>query len=161
MSTAVETQLELSRTYRIPIVRVRLVRDRSMRHHAKQIRGATDAAALVREFLSGADREHFVVICLDSQNRVTAIHTVAIGTLGAAPVHPREVFKAAILANAMAVIVAHNHPSGDPTPSRDDIIITEQLRYAGRLIGIEVLDHVIVTDTDDYVSLRERREGGF
>lgn len=161
MSASQAVQLKLGRTYRIPVVSVRLVRDRTLRHHAKVVRGPADAAALVRDMLGGADREHFVVLCLDSQHQMTAIHTVAIGTLGAAPVHPREVFKAAILANAAAVIVAHNHPSGGPTPSRDDIMITEQLRAAGRLVGIEVLDHIIVTDTDAYVSLRERREGGF
>jgi DNA repair protein RadC len=157
MSTA--TQLELGRTYSIPVVRVQLVRDRALRHHAKQIRSPSDAAALVREYLAGADREHFVVLCLDSQHKVTGIHTVSIGGLANAPVHPREVFKVAILSTAAAVILAHNHPSGNPEPSRDDILITEQLRAAGRLLGIEVLDHVIVTEDGDFVSLRERRQG--
>ena len=107
--------------------------------------------------LSGqADREHFIVLCLDTKHNITAVHTASIGSLNAAIVHPREVVKVAILATAAAVIVAHNHPSGDPTPSEEDIALTERLVSAGRILGIEVLDHLVLGD-QRFVSLRERR----
>jgi len=84
---------------------------------------------------------------LDGKNRITTIHVVSEGSLNQSIVHPRETFKSAILANAAAVILAHNHPSGDTTPSREDREITRRLREAGDILGIKVLDHVIV-DTD-------------
>ncbi len=94
--------------------------------------------------LRDKDREHFVCLHLDSRNRVTSMETVAVGTLNASLVHPREVFKAAILANAASVIVAHNHPSADVTPSSEDIALTKRLMEAGEILGIEVLDHIVV-----------------
>ncbi|MDE3074994.1 MAG: JAB domain-containing protein [Chloroflexota bacterium] len=102
-------------------------------------------AAVVRDYLADVDREHFVVLLLDAKSRIIGINTVAVGTLDGAPVHPREVFKAAVLANAACVIVAHNHPSGDPTPSPQDRAVTRLLQRAGDAMRIPVLDHVIVT----------------
>jgi DNA repair protein RadC len=101
-----------------------------------------------------ADRERFICFHLNARNQVNAMETVSIGTLNSAQVHPREVFKAAILNNANSVILAHNHPSNDPTPSSEDIALTRRLVQAGEIIGIEVLDHLIVTP-DRYLSMKE------
>ena len=103
-----------------------------------------------------ADRpqEIFPVILLDGRNRATGVVEVSVGTLNASLVHPREVFRAAIIQNAAAVILGHNHPSNDCTPSKEDHSVTERLRDAGKLIGINVLDHVIVTE-DSYYSYSE------
>jgi DNA repair protein RadC len=102
-----------------------------------------------------ADREHFVVFDLDVRHRIIARRVVHIGTLSGVEVHPREVFRDAIVNASAAVILAHNHPSGDPTPSRQDLEITARLRQVGELLGITVLDHVIVAD-DGFVSLADR-----
>jgi DNA repair protein RadC len=141
--------------YRIPIYQVKLVRDGSQMAERKKVDSPATAAAVLQQYLDGVDREHFVVLLLDTQNQIIGIHTVTVGTLDASLVHPREIFKPAILANAASVLLAHNHPSGDPTPSAEDRSVTRQLVAAGGLIGIEVLDHVVVGDTHRYVSFRE------
>ncbi len=102
------------------------------------------------------DSEHFVAFHLDARNQVTNFQTVSIGTLSASLVHPREVFKAAILANSHAIIVAHNHPGGSLTPSSEDLDTTETLIKAGDLMGVKVIDHIIVSSNGLY-SLRENR----
>lgn len=91
-----------------------------------------------------ADREHFVCFHLDARNQIVSKETVSVGSLNASLVHPREVFKAAVLSSAAKIILAHNHPSGDPSPSREDIELTRRLVDAGEIMGIEVLDHIIV-----------------
>ena len=110
---------------------------------------------LLRERLQDLDREHFVVLHLDAKHSPTGLDTVSIGTLSATLVHPREVFKAAILASAGAILLAHNHPSGDVTPSKDDVDLTRRMVEAGRIIGIEVIDHIIIGD-GHHLSFRER-----
>lgn len=123
----------------------------------RAVRSAAEAAALCTSMRT-LDREHFRAILLNTRHEVVGIADVSIGGLASAPVHPREVFKEAIRRSAAAVIVVHNHPSGHPEPSRDDVLITEQLRAAGRLVGIEVLDHIIIGDRS-FLSLREQRQG--
>jgi len=104
------------------------------------------AATALTTLLQDEPAEVFAILCLSTKHRVIAYHEVSRGTLDATLVHPREVFKAALLANASAIILAHNHPSGDPTPSRDDIVLTRRLVDAGALIGVDVLDHIVVGD---------------
>ncbi|MBC7340282.1 MAG: DNA repair protein RadC [Firmicutes bacterium] len=118
------------------------------------VRNAGDLAAVVIPKLRYLDREHLLVVMLDASNRVVGMETVSVGDLTSSIAHPREVFKPCIRRNAAAVALAHNHPSGDPVPSEDDLAITERLIAAGRLLGIEVLDHVILSD-DRYISLRQ------
>lgn len=101
------------------------------------------------------NREQFHVLLLTAKNQVIAVECVSEGTLTASLVHPREIFKSAIRRSAHAVILAHNHPSGDPTPSREDREVTARLVQAGKVIGIEVLDHLVIGQ-GRYVSLRER-----
>lgn len=100
------------------------------------------------------DREMFCCVLLDTKNRPIANHIVSIGTLNTTLVHPREVFRPAIRASANAIILSHNHPSGDPEPSKEDILITKRLVEVGEIVGINVLDHVIVGDKN-FVSLKQ------
>jgi len=106
--------------------------------------------------LSDSDREKIMAICLDSKNQPTCITTVSIGTLTSSTAHPREIFKTAITSNSAGIILAHNHPSGDLSPSRDDITTTERLKEAGDLLGIDLLDHLIIGQDDRYLSFREQ-----
>ncbi len=102
------------------------------------------------------DQEQFVVACLDTKHRVQCIVKVTVGTLDASLVHPREVFKPAMIEGSSAILLSHNHPSGNPEPSREDIQVTDRLTEAGKLIGITVLDHIIHGDgTGEVLSIRE------
>ena len=101
-------------------------------------------------------REHFLVLLLNARHEVLGKETVSVGSLNASIVHPREVFKPAVLASAASIVLVHNHPSGDPEPSEEDITISKRLVQAGELIGIGVLDHVIVASRG-VVSLRSRQ----
>ncbi len=118
------------------------------------IRNTTDAGVLLQHRMRHLDREHFAVMMLTSAKAIIGVETISIGTLNNSLVHPREVFKQAIRNSASTVILAHNHPSGDCTPSGEDIKITRRLVEAGKIIGIEVIDHVIVGE-DSYYSFCE------
>jgi DNA repair protein RadC len=141
---------------KVNVVSIQLVKERSLAYGSKQINSPQDAALIAGDFIAGSDREHFVVMCLDTKNNVNALNTVSVGTLNSSLVHPREVFKAAILANSNAIILTHNHPSGDPTPSREDLEVTKRLVEAGKIMGIEVIDHVVVGEDGRYMSFKER-----
>lgn len=110
------------------------------------IRDSTRAATILRPLFHGLDREQFLVACLDAKHAIIGVNVVSIGSLSFSIVHPREVFKPAILLNSAAIICAHNHPSGDPAPSSEDRVLTARLRQAGDLIGITILDHLILGD---------------
>lgn len=124
-------------------VRVELVRESAPLYDTK-IEGPQDVVTLLQKEASRWDREHFLSVLLDHKHVVLGIDEVSVGTLGASLVHPREVFKSAILANAAAIIITHNHPSGDPTPSGEDMRITQKLVEAGETLGIPCIDHVIL-----------------
>ena len=141
--------------HRIPVVKVELVRERHLMSEYNRITCSEDVAKLLSVYLAGADREHFVTLLLDTKHKVIGLNTASVGILDASIVHPREVFKPAILAGAQAVIVGHNHPSGDPTPSTNDLQVTKRLVEAGKIIGIDVLDHIVVGH-ESYVSFLER-----
>jgi DNA repair protein RadC len=144
--------------YRVPIYRVTLVRESSITAPAPRLRGAQQAAALLRQYLGPVDREHFMVILLDRKNAPIGLNTVSIGSLTASVVHMREVFKPAIVANAAALMCCHNHPSNDPTPSREDRALTQRLVEAGKLLGIPLIDHIILGDGSTvYFSFAEQR----
>lgn len=136
-----------------PVFRIQLVRENGPERPV--LDGPTDAARILCSYLQDEDREHFVSMMLDVKNRVIGIHTVSIGNLNSAIVSPREVFKAAILANAASIIVGHNHPSGDVTPSPEDYQVTKALQAAGKLLEIEVLDHIIVGEEGAHASLKQ------
>jgi DNA repair protein RadC len=119
-----------------------------------QINNDQDAYELVKEEMVNSDREIFLSIMLTVRNELIGVETVSIGSVTASIIMPREVFKSAILANAVSVILCHNHPSGDLTPSREDISVTKKLIETGELLGIKVLDHLIVTHKG-FKSLRD------
>ena len=130
----------------IPRYRVCLVPESRQAGPLVMIRDSTGAAVALRPFFTGLDREQFLVCCLDAKHAIIGVNVVSIGTLTLSIVHPREVFKPAILLNACGIIAAHNHPSGDPTPSAEDRVLTARLRQAGELIGIALLDHIVLGD---------------
>lgn len=119
------------------------------------VKSPRDAAMYLMEDLRHLKKENFVCLFLNTKNHIIAQETLSVGTLNASLVHPREVFRAAIRSSSASIICAHNHPSGDPTPSSEDITITRRLVEAGTLLGIEVLDHIIIGD-NRYVSLKEQ-----
>ena len=123
-------------------VRTTLVREGSFKD-AYRIESSNSIWNLFRH-LEDDDRESFVAVLLDVKQKVIGINVVSTGTLDASLVHPREVFKAAVIASAAAVICVHNHPSGDATPSSEDHDITARLREAGRILGIPLLDHIVI-----------------
>lgn len=122
------------------------------------INSPEDAAALVRYEMSALEEEHLRVLLLDTRNHVMDIQEIYHGSVNASQVRVGEVFKAAIRRNATAVIIAHNHPSGDPTPSPDDLAVTRACIEAGKLLDIEVLDHLVIGQ-GRYVSMKERGLG--
>lgn len=149
-----EEQTKAVPAKRVDIVQVKLVREKSLLYKGRRIRSPRDAYELIRDFLGDVDREHFIVLCMDTKNQPTCIQTVHIGSLNASIVHPREVLKPAILSKAASILVAHNHPSNVPTPSGEDIEVTKRLIGAGEIVGIDVLDHLILCE-DGFRSLKE------
>lgn len=119
-----------------------------------KVRSPQDGADIVKELISNADREHFVILSLSNKYEVTSINICHIGSLNTCIVHPREVFKDAILSNAAAIFIAHNHPSKEIVPSPEDITMTQRLVEAGEIIGIDVLDHIIVNNKNEYYSMK-------
>lgn len=119
------------------------------------IQGPRDVLAQVQDIRS-RKKEHFLALYLNTRNQVLHREFVSIGTVNASLVHPREVFEPALRVGAIAIILAHNHPSGDPQPSDEDVALTRRLAQAGTLLGIDILDHIVVT-AEGYLSLRDAR----
>lgn len=134
--------MKKKKTYTIPTYRISLVRDGKI--EARTITNTADIVKASKSFIR-SDREQFVCFYLNARNQVIAHHVASIGTVNASLVHPREVFKVAILKNACGLIVAHNHPSGGIDPSEPDLQLTKRLKDAGKILGVELIDHVIVS----------------
>lgn len=139
----------------VKVVSIQMVREKNLYYDNKRITSPEDAYRIMKDFIGSLDREVFVVACLNNKNEITNISIVHMGSLNQSLVHPREVFKTAILSNSASIICGHNHPSGDPTQSCEDIEVTKRLKEAGQILGIDVLDHIIVGD-ERYVSLKEK-----
>ena len=133
-----------------------MVRDGTLEYDKKAIKGPQDLAELGQKFIQNSDREVFLLVSLNTRNHINCIHVVSIGTVNTALVTPREVLKVAILSNSASVAFIHNHPSGDPDPSQDDIQITNRLVECGKLFGIGLIDHVIISDDGKYESFMEK-----
>lgn len=140
---------------RVNIVTVKLVRESSMLYKGRQIRSPKDSYDLIRTFIEDSDREMMICLSLDTKNQPASISICSIGSVSSAIVHPREIMKTAILSNASSVIIFHNHPSGNTTPSAEDIGVTKRLKEAGEILGIELLDHLIIGN-DSFISLKEK-----
>lgn len=158
MTLGVEEHTAQKKQTSVPIYRVVLVKEGKMPTYESRIRSSANAHTVLQEYMDGADREMFVVMLLDRKNAVLGLNLVSVGSLTGSLVHPREVYKPAILNNACSVILSHNHPSGDPLPSQEDRALTARLVQAGKLLGIEVLDHIIVGDgSGKYFSFMDER----
>lgn len=144
-------------TKSVAVINIQMIKERQLLYNGNKLTTPEQASEAFCALVGNPDRECFVTMMLDGKNRIIGLHMVSQGSLNQSIVHPRETFKAAILANAAAVILAHNHPSGDVSPSREDIEITRRLKEAGDLLGVRVLDHIIVdTDTGNSCSFTER-----
>lgn len=141
---------------RVDIVSLKVVKESSLLYGKRKISSPNDAVEIGRSMLDGSDREKLLLCCLNTKNEPTNLNIVSIGSLNSSIVHPREVFKLAILGNSASIILFHNHPSGDTTPSKEDINITERIKEAGKIIGIELIDHIILGDENKYTSLKEK-----
>ncbi|PIR83893.1 DNA repair protein RadC [Candidatus Kaiserbacteria bacterium CG10_big_fil_rev_8_21_14_0_10_51_14] len=138
-----------------PLYQVKLVRE-GRPSYSEAISQPGDAASFFQKRFGKSTQEHFLVLCLNARNVPLGWREVSRGTLNASLVHPREVFLPAIKLAAGCIILIHNHPSTDPTPSPEDIQLTRRIAQAGELLGIEVLDHLVITDTS-HISFKESR----
>ena len=139
---------------RVAIVNVKLIKERSILYSPRRVNTPEDIVKLVRYELEDKDRECCLVVCLTAKNEPVNIHTLSVGSLSSSIVHPREVFKVGILSNAYSIVLIHNHPSGDSTPSKEDKDITTRIKEVSKIIGIHLVDHIIVGD-NEYTSLKE------
>ena len=140
---------------RIQILSLRLVREGSILYKTRRISSPKDAVGIGQQFLEDADREQVIVCCLDTKNQPLSISVVSMGILNSSLIHPREIFKTAILTNAASLILYHNHPSGETEASTEDINITKRIKEAGVLMGIELIDHIIIGSEGRFLSLKE------
>jgi DNA repair protein RadC len=151
-----EKNMDKEHLTKIDIVKIQMVKDGTLDYGKKAIRGPQDLAELGHKFIKNADREIFLLVSLNSRNHINCIHVVSIGTINTALVAPREVMKIAILSSAAGIACIHNHPSGDPDPSNDDIQITNRIAECAKLFGIGLIDHVIISDDGKYESFMEK-----
>ena len=140
----------------IQIVSIKMVKEKNLEYGDAQISSPKDCADIFKKFIGDYDREALAVLSLDTKNKINSITVASLGSVNSSIVHPREIFKTAILSNASSIIISHNHPSGNPSPSKEDISITSRLKECGRILGIELLDHIIVGEDNNYISLKEK-----
>lgn len=140
---------------KIDFLKIKLVKEKS--HTYSRTHNSMVAQELIREIYDTdhMDREYFGILALDAKNKIVGAHLVSIGTITASYSHPREVFKAAILNNAATIVAWHNHPSGDETPSQEDREMSDRLAKAGRTLGIQLLDHIIIGRRPRYFSFAD------
>lgn len=143
-------------TIKIPIYSLKLSRDGTATFPAADFSSPKDAVPLFQRLIGSADREHVAALLLDRLHRPIAVTIVGIGALNTARIRPREVFRAALIAGAEEIVLAHNHPSGNPDPSPADVLATKSLLHVGEQIGIAIIDHLIVAPTGRFSSLRDR-----
>ena len=143
---------------RINVVSIQMVKEKSLMHEYSTMNTPEVSADIFRSFIGNVDREVMVVACVDQKLKVNALSVVSIGTLSASLASSKEVLKPAILANSAGIILCHNHPSGDPTPSEEDKKVTKRIKSACELMDMFIADHLILGDYNKYYSFRE--EGG-
>ena len=136
---------------------LKIVRERRQGYGTlRRVRDARDIYEAFRAHFEPADREEFLVVLLDGCNQILGFNVVSVGSLTASIVHPREVFKPAIIGSAASLVLVHNHPSGDPEPSAEDRALTDRLRGVADMVGIKIIDHVVIGD-GVFVSFAERQ----
>lgn len=138
----------------INIVSLQMVKTGTLSYLKNRISSPEDAAEIMRSFIGNSDREHLILICMNSKNEPTHIQTLSIGSINKMMVHPREIFKTAILSNANSIMLGHNHPSRDIAPSPEDINVTKRLMLISEMMGILFYDYIIFSDSNTY-SIRQ------
>lgn len=141
----------------INIVSLELVRESSLLYGPRQCLSVQDAYELASPFIEKKDREHLLVIGLNTKNEPTVINIAHIGTVNQSIAVPRDILKPVLLSNGSRLLIAHNHPSGCPEPSKQDMLLTKRVKEAGNLLGIELLDHLIISD-GTYYSFKEENQ---
>ena len=142
--------------YKIPHYSLRLVKEKTISYPAESTPDSKNAALIFRKLIGSRDTEHLAVLMVNGQNQIVGSSIIAIGAMHGMVCSPRDVFKAAITANASAILLAHNHPSGSARPSADDGEFTAKVEAAGKLLGIQLLDHIIVTNGEAFFSFCDR-----
>ncbi len=143
----------------VSVVRIELVKDWTHPYARLEVEDPEHLVSVLRKFLEKEDREVFLTVNMSGVNEINSINIVSVGCLNRAIVHPREVFKAAILSNAFRIAIAHNHPSGTPYPTDEDIRITRNLVECGNILDIKILDHIIIAGPE-YLSFAEKHLAG-
>ncbi|MGE9943120.1 JAB domain-containing protein [Bariatricus sp. SGI.161] len=141
----------------VPLVRIHAVKEQNLPYGKRQLNTTQEVVEFSGQLLKDADREYVLVLSVDTKCAPVGIEVVSIGTLNQALIEPREIFKHAVLSNALGVFIIHNHPSGDVTPSTEDRLVTERLENAGKILGIKVLDHIILGEYGTFYSLAEEK----
>jgi DNA repair protein RadC len=142
-------------SYRIPMYKISMIRDGSVCADRQTVTSSRDVLPILRDYFEHHDREEMLCVLLDAKHRIIGINSVSVGSLTLSIVHPRETFKAAIASNCAAIILSHNHPSGDPAPSQEDRQLTTRLKECGTLLGIPVLDHLVIGEGARYFSFAD------
>ncbi len=144
-------------TQKVQIVHLQMVRDSMVPYGGEKLGCAYEAVELAKQLIPQADREYVIICCVDSAMKPTSIEIAGTGGVNSCPIYCANLFKSAILSNAMGILMFHNHPSGDVTPSRDDYECTERVQKAGEILGIPLIDHIILGD-GDYYSFKEQNK---
>ena len=150
--------MELRNEVYIPFVSLKIVKEKEISYDTREIDNPQKVVVLVKELLDGADKEKMIVIPVDTKCRPVGVEIVAVGRLNQLASEPRDIFKYAIMSNAYGIILVHNHPSGNCEASMEDKTFTETMREAGKFLGIELIDHVIVGEENTYYSIRENEQ---
>lgn len=147
--------IDVLETQYVPLVRIQAVKERLVPYSSETIYKPELVVKMANKIVGNADKEYVLVVTVDSKCHVNSIEVVAVGGLDFAYIQPREIFKNAINSNAYGIIILHNHPSGDLEVSESDIALTKRMKEAGNILGIPLLDHIIIGDKDDFVSIIE------
>lgn len=139
---------------KINIVSLQIIKEDHQWYSKRYVRSPDDAAEIARQYLGNPDREHLIAICLNTKYEPTHIETISMGTLSSTVYTPREIFKTAIMTNSAAIIIAHNHPSGNPEPSDEDQQMAKRVQETGKLLGIQMLDCIILGE-NSHISMKE------
>ena len=139
----------------LPLIRLKMVKELDLPYSGEQLKSPEQVAKFASQVLEGADKEHILVISVSAKCQPLALEIVSIGSLDAAIAVPREIFKHAVMSNAAGILLVHNHPSGDPAPSRADLDFTRRVSQAGDILGIPLIDHIIIGD-HRFLSFRQR-----
>ena len=141
---------------RVSIVRMQMVKEGSFIYRPREFKNPNDVVEMMHHYFDTSDREIVGVLSLDGHSRPIAFEIIAIGTVNSCMLCPRDIFKHALLSNAVNLILLHNHPSGVPTASKEDVLVTKRIKEVGKLMGIELLDHIIIGADKEFTSLKEQ-----